>query len=682
MSQSQTPWNLSHKNCRTPLEVIKIVTRIPHFYTWGRRLYYFLTGLGLTLILCGAPVISQTQSSLNPSPGLLTTTYATNAGEPVWALDPDIITFQQLPAFSGAGCISEPSTDTSSRCYEAGQAPIEVLALGDIQDFGSPELTFETIYTAQGMDANQVSLAELGPLVSNQPLGALVEAVPQLSEQQLEDLPLFQTVLEPVGTFNPNLTLGEVLTQYPQVENLTLDSVPDLANYTIADVPNLDIASFGSFEDWQSVPLEQVGGLEDLTWSQFPNPPVLTNAVVARLDWVLSPADGGLNNRLEEQGFTEKAVLSGGNESGFNAPCEDLCEHLELVHPGGSQVASNLNGKKWISKAHEVSGGFGILGELFPDEPTGLHPLGDGFKVVLASIDEQTDTADFELYFRTCKRGIPDLGCSAYFIGGIPIGSVPVGGLMLVHTPADTGTPPSTPTATARQQWPLSQTNVAAANSRQTRPDSNRQPTDIERSNGGSNNNRTVTAFSRDPFITGDSFTTSPAETVLDGLASNRTEGQIGPRQCNSTGNCSVLVGLYGVPSNDVGFTQIASPTLQDSLAQLAQDPPPVTQNAVQGTALTVSDTNNHQNAWINGINLSEKFKEEFPDDGRAIAIAWLKSIADELTATYPTPITAELLAQSVMGGTHLPTDRSDAHVLDTRTLGQTTQALLKSTAP
>ncbi|MEL6382870.1 MAG: hypothetical protein AAFQ89_10425 [Cyanobacteria bacterium J06626_18] len=605
---------------------------------------------------------------------MLTTAYTTDTGEPVWALDPNTITFQQLPAFSSAGCISEPSTNTSSRCYETGQAPFEVLALGDIQDFGSPELTFDTIYAPQGVDPSQISLAEAGPLVTTQPLGTLVEAVPQLSQQRLGNLPLFEAVLEPIGTFDPDATLADILDQYPQVAPLTLESVPGLENYLIADVPNLDIASFGNFEDWQSVPLEQVGGLGDLTWSQFPNPPVPTNAVVARLDWVLGPADGGLNNQLEARGFTEEEVLSGGNESGFNAPCEDVCPHFEVVHPQGSRVRSNLNGKKWISKAQEVEGGFGILGELFPYEPTGLQPFGDGFKVVLASVNEQRDTVDFELYFRTCKRGVPDLGCSAYFIGGIPIGSVKVGDLILIHTPTNTGTPPSVPTEIARQQWNSLQASSVGTPD-QTDSDSQQPPNTRRPDNSGD-------PVARAPFTSEDPFTTSPAETVLASLASARTEGQIGPRQCDSAGNCSVLVGLYGVPSNDAGFHQAASPTLKNSLAQLAQGTPVSPQSANPKAVTTVSYTANSQNAKVNGINLREKFKEEFPDDGKAIALAWLQSVADKLTATYPTPITAELLAQSVMGGTHLPTDRTDGYVLDTSTLNQTTQELLQSTVP
>ncbi len=68
-----------------------------------------------------------------------------------------------------------------------------------------------------------------------------------------------------------------------------------------------------------------------------------------------------------------------------------------------------------------VKGGQGLLGILnCGKEPTGRNPFGSAFKVALWSVDETKDTAETAIFFRFCKRGIPDLGCTPYFIGPIP----------------------------------------------------------------------------------------------------------------------------------------------------------------------------------------------------------------------------------------------------------------------
>ncbi|MDY7015076.1 MAG: hypothetical protein SVX43_16065, partial [Cyanobacteriota bacterium] len=53
-------------------------------------------------------------------------------------------------------------------------------------------------------------------------------------------------------------------------------------------------------------------------------------------------------------------------------------------------------------------------------EPVGRHPFGDGFKVVVWDVSETEGRADTALFFRVCQRGMPDLGCTPYFIG--PVG--------------------------------------------------------------------------------------------------------------------------------------------------------------------------------------------------------------------------------------------------------------------
>ncbi|MFB2978430.1 hypothetical protein [Microseira sp. BLCC-F43] len=77
---------------------------------------------------------------------------------------------------------------------------------------------------------------------------------------------------------------------------------------------------------------------------------------------------------------------------------------------------------EWMGTSQLVRGGFGSLGQLNGGkEPTGRHPFGDGFKVVVESVDEAKGTATLAMYFRICQRGMPDLGCSPYFLGPLPL---------------------------------------------------------------------------------------------------------------------------------------------------------------------------------------------------------------------------------------------------------------------
>ena len=81
---------------------------------------------------------------------------------------------------------------------------------------------------------------------------------------------------------------------------------------------------------------------------------------------------------------------------------------------------SPIYGKQWISgKYQKVKGGSGILGELNDGlEPTGRHPFGKAFKVVVWEVTESEGSFETALFFRTCGGGL--LGCSPYFIGPVP----------------------------------------------------------------------------------------------------------------------------------------------------------------------------------------------------------------------------------------------------------------------
>lgn len=111
-------------------------------------------------------------------------------------------------------------------------------------------------------------------------------------------------------------------------------------------------------------------------------------------------------------GTAEKVAprsISGGYSVGFNYPCANgMCSHIEFA-----------NGSQWISgDVQSVPGGSGCLRGA-GREPTGRHPYGSAFKVVLRNLNEQTDTAQVWRYTRTCNW----CGCTPYNIPAGVIGT-------------------------------------------------------------------------------------------------------------------------------------------------------------------------------------------------------------------------------------------------------------------
>ena len=94
-----------------------------------------------------------------------------------------------------------------------------------------------------------------------------------------------------------------------------------------------------------------------------------------------------------------------------------------------------------------MKGGHGALGALNGGrEPTGRHPFGSAFKVVVWEPDETADTVSTALFFRVCGKFV---GCSPYFIGPLPFFSYQRDDMIFVGL-LDAGVgstgPPSRPT--------------------------------------------------------------------------------------------------------------------------------------------------------------------------------------------------------------------------------------------
>jgi hypothetical protein len=125
-------------------------------------------------------------------------------------------------------------------------------------------------------------------------------------------------------------------------------------------------------------------------------------------------------------------------------------------------------------KYQEVKGGIGVLAAVNGGkEPTGRHPFGEAFKLVITDVSEKQGTASLAMFFRFCSRGTVDLGCTPYFIGGVPLMTVKEGDpIFLGRVTNDKSLTPSTPTEVALQELERSKeeltqkgTNTASATS-------------------------------------------------------------------------------------------------------------------------------------------------------------------------------------------------------------------------
>ena len=207
--------------------------------------------------------------------------------------------------------------------------------------------------------------------------------------------------------FNPSSdsTIAEILSANPQLGQLSLGQLGQkLDQFSIADIPNLQNVPLQNLANWENSLISEVPGLGNVPLAQMPNP-VQATGMIGIVDVVYGTAESDRHN-----------TISGSYREGFQVACKENCAHVELAG------ASSLYGKQWISgKYQKVKGGSGVLSAVNGGkEPTGRHPFGDVFKVSVWDVDESTGTVSTALHFRICKRGLPDFGCTPYFLGPVP----------------------------------------------------------------------------------------------------------------------------------------------------------------------------------------------------------------------------------------------------------------------
>jgi murein DD-endopeptidase MepM/ murein hydrolase activator NlpD len=345
------------------------------------------------------------------------TTMVESAGQYAEVPDWSQITFATLPAILSDGGFEAPAEVNEmlgydlSRTWQAGDRADTYLKLGDFQT--SLYLQVFNLYTLSqisGFDSSQVALSSL-ELASWQTIDDLITAIPGLGNYQVEDVApiaaLLKDKISMTPGWNPNVddvaTIADILNTNPDFGQLSLGEL-NLDEFSLADIPDLTNVPLQNFSEWGNSAIAGVPGLADVPLDQMPNP-LDVFGLIATIDVVYGMAESDRTN-----------TISGSQQAGFEVACQINCAYAELT--GNSSV----HGKQWISGQYQkVEGGFGVLKAVNGGkEPTGRHPFGNPFKVVVWDTDESTGSVSTALFFRACYRGIPDLGCTPYFLGPVP----------------------------------------------------------------------------------------------------------------------------------------------------------------------------------------------------------------------------------------------------------------------
>ncbi|EHJ09869.1 hypothetical protein CWATWH0003_5373 [Crocosphaera watsonii WH 0003] len=366
----------------------------------GIMLYFFITGWGIFWVLSFFLFAAKAQANTPFVPNIEEMNFSTFA--PIES-DGSIVLSNQIIQQLGFN---------PNRSWQKGQTLDNIIQLGDISEgFGVDTFTLNDIKSLVNLDFDQLSLKDFG-IVQFQTIGSLFKAIPNLQDQKIKTIPPLRDLIKvsqcggkSQGCNLLNYSLKEI-TKDSQLASLPLNQL-SLEQYKFSDIPGLSDTDLKEFKQWQQVFLSEIPGLNQVPFSKFPNSLSINGLGLgfAQIDIAFSQAE-----------YQALKSISGSYQEGFNKSCTGGCSHIEL---GGNPL---MLGQQWVSgNSQKVKGGYGILGLLFAGlEPTGRHPFGKVFKVVIGDIDETTGTVQIDLYFRVCKKGFINLGCSPYGIGPIP----------------------------------------------------------------------------------------------------------------------------------------------------------------------------------------------------------------------------------------------------------------------
>ena len=294
----------------------------------------------------------------------------------------------------------------ASRSWQAGDRIENIIKLGDLEESLSPQLfSLEDIFN-QVQDSSvppEVTLKDFN-LIGNQTLKSLVEAIPSLASKTADNIKPIADLLRQYGVNNLDVMIGNLI-KNPQIANLQLNSI-DLQQYQIDSIPRASSTQLKNFQNYEDSYISEIPGLDQLAFSNYPNPIGSAMGFVGRADFIWGEAESDRDR-----------TISGSYVEGFQVPCQNNCAHIELddFENLGRTIASGFEGNQWIrGRDHWVAGGTGCFSG--GREPTGIHPFGSTFKEVLWDTDETRDQALIVMFFNIKTQ----CGESPYFIGPFP----------------------------------------------------------------------------------------------------------------------------------------------------------------------------------------------------------------------------------------------------------------------
>lgn len=300
------------------------------------------------------------------------------------------------------------------RSWSAGQTPDRFLTLEDTsRSLAAEKFSLAQISEVVGNDLTQTPLSEF-PLATTASIQQLADSVPQLSNFPVSDIePIAELAVREGIDLAQDKSLGNAIAPYPQLATAQLSELGQaLESFSIQSIPNLDQAQLDELPGWEKTRLSEVPGLKDVPLNSFPNPLEALGNAILRIDMIYSTAETTRHN-----------PISGSYQQGFNVKCAQpnkKCAYIELddLENEGRSARGGLEGKQWISgKYQSVEGGEGCLKIVSGGkEPTGRHPFGELFKVVVMEPDETSDEVNTALFFQFSTF----CGKTPYFLGPVP----------------------------------------------------------------------------------------------------------------------------------------------------------------------------------------------------------------------------------------------------------------------
>lgn len=409
-----------------------------------------LHGLLIIIIALGAWLFPMVPTLAQPAPTSQTAAYQ--------EVIPDFadVSFRDLGSVEDGGNVNVQGIQ---RQWRAGDPVADILTLGDVAALNGQSLSLGQINQLTGTDYTSARLSSFD-LLERQTLATLETAVPYFGDYQIESVaPVQQLLSEQTGqaSFGTE-TIAEFLNRNPGLENLQLGETT-LDGFAIGEIPNIDAVPIVDFKGWDAAKIADVPGLENVSLSDFPTGITGLEGIIARIDFAWGTAESDRSNTISgsyEAGFTVPCP-EGGQLTGFESPYEAQeandpveCAYIELddLENEGRKAQGTFEGKQWISgQYHEVEGGFGPLkyvpsplGYSTGYEPTGRHPFGSVFKVVVWEPDERSDEISFKIFFRWCTS-LPVAGrtCTPYNQFKLPWFDYEVNSLIFVGPLDDQG---------------------------------------------------------------------------------------------------------------------------------------------------------------------------------------------------------------------------------------------------